>query len=589
MKNLLSKLCLISIPLTLMTSAISKAEAATLYEAENGTLNGVSVVSSVAGYSGTGYVTGFDAGTDTLTITVNTPQQALYDITIGYRSEYGEKYTRLAVNGNSLGEVFLPTSTSFSETAGGRALLNSGANQISIANHWGYYDIDYIKIQAATTGNTHPINRTLSNPNTSAQTKSLFNYLADKYGQAILSGQQNTNDNLSHVTWLQSVTGKKPAVVGFDLMDYSPSRVENGAASSEVEHSLAWDSQGGIVTFVWHWNAPSGIKSTCQWWEGFYTSCTTFDVAYALANPASADYQLLLRDMDAIAVQLQRLENAGVPVLFRPLHEAEGAWFWWGAKGAGPTKQLYRLMHDRFTNYHHLDNLIWVWNSITPEWYPGNDVVDIVSADDYAAAGDYGPVYSKYESLKTLVNDSKMVALTENGPIPDPDLLQVYGAHWSWFSTWSGNFLTDGSYNSQQHLNHVFNHAYVITLDELPDIKTYQSTPGTQPPAATGMKVQDVTMAMVSQAGKTWATARVMVTDNYGNPVANVAVNGHWSGKTNDTESGMTGADGTVLFSSNQVNNPGKGTYTFSIDVLAHSTLSYTSNQNLESSDSITK
>ena len=178
-----------------------------------------------------------------------------------------------------------------------------------------------------------------------------------------------------------------------------------------------------------------------------------------------------MRDIDAIAVQLKRLQKAKVPVLWRPLHEAEGGWFWWGAKGPEPAKKLYRLMYDRLTNYHKLNNLIWVWNSENPAWYPGDAYVDIVSIDSYPQAGDYGPLSNRYDNLKGLVNDRKLIALTENGPIPDPDLLQLYRADWSWFVTWSGNFIQDGIQNDRQHLIEVYNHPYVLTLDELPDWK----------------------------------------------------------------------------------------------------------------------
>ncbi len=675
MKKLLVLVCMLAMLIALIPVASAQLSTADLYEAENGSLTGVTVASIVSGYSGSGYVTGFDASTDSLTITVNAPQQALYDLTIGYRSESGDKYTKVSLNGSSLGEVFLPITTVFSETSGGRVLLNAGSNQITFENHWGYYDIDYIKVHQAAINTTHPIERTLVNPNASPQAVSLFNYLADQYGQSIVSGQQNNNDNLSHVSWIESTTGKKPAVVGFDLMDYSPSRVANGAISYEIEHALAWDAQGGIVTFLWHWNAPTKLNGTCDWWSGFYTDCSDYDIAYALANPNSEDYQLLIQDMDAIAVELKRLEDAQVPVLFRPLHEAEGGWFWWGAKGPEPAKQLWRLMYDRYTSYHQIDNLIWVWNSISPDWYPGDDVVDIVSADDYAAAGDYGPVYSKYESLVSLVNDTKMVALTENGPIPDPDLLQIYGAHWRWFSTWTGNYLTDGNNNSTSHLIDVYNHPYVITLDELPDIKNYQSIPDNEAPTAPSnlmatvassshinlswtastdnvdvsgykvyrndievgsstttsysdtdlaasttysymvkaydaagnlsavsntasattsagamtMQVEEIAIALHSGKGKTWAVATVLITDDAGNPVANATVSGHWSGVTSDSDSGMTGADGIVTLSSNQVNNPGKGTYSFTVDNVTYSTLTYDPSQNIETSDSITK
>ncbi|MMZ65639.1 Mannan endo-1,4-beta-mannosidase [compost metagenome] len=96
-----------------------------------------------------------------------------------------------------------------------------------------------------------------------------------------------------------------------------------------------------------------------------------------------------------------------------------------------------------------------------------------MSTDHYPSAGDYSPVTDKYDALVSLVNNQKLVALTENGAIPDPDLLSSDGTNWSWFTTWTGEFLTDGVNNSREHLNKVFNHPNVITLDELPDVDHY--------------------------------------------------------------------------------------------------------------------
>ncbi|MFE9751260.1 glycosyl hydrolase [Saccharothrix saharensis] len=202
-----------------------------------------------------------------------------------------------------------------------------------------------------------------------------------------------------------------------------------------------------------------------------------FDLAAALADPASTDHRLLIRDMDAIAVQLKRLADAKVPVLFRPLHEAEGGWFWWGAKGPGPAKQLWRILHDRLVNHHDLHNLIWVWNSVSPEWYPGDDVVDVVSADVYLPQGDHGPAIGTYERLVDLGGDKKLVALGEVGSIPDPDQIRAYDARWSWFVTWSGSFIQDGVVNPRDFLQRVYHHADIITLDELPNFKQPQEPP----------------------------------------------------------------------------------------------------------------
>lgn len=169
-------------------------------------------------------------------------------------------------------------------------------------------------------------------------------------------------------------------------MDYSPSRVERGTVGTAVEEAIQHHNRGGIVSVLWHWNAPTGLYDTAEqrWWSGFYTAATDFDVATALSSTTNANYTLLIRDIDAIAVQLKRLQTAGVPVLFRPLHEAEGAWFWWGAKGPEPAKKLWGILYERLTVHHKINNLIWVWNSILADWYPGDATVDILSADVYA-------------------------------------------------------------------------------------------------------------------------------------------------------------------------------------------------------------
>ncbi|MFC9329736.1 glycosyl hydrolase [Kitasatospora sp. NPDC057015] len=443
--------------------------AAAVYEAEDGQLNGVQSASAEPGHSGTGYVEGFDAPDDTVTVTVPDSPGGLYDLTVRYRSPYGDKKTALRLNGAGAGEVSLASSTVFADAPAGRVLLRAGVNTVALQTDWGWYQIDAISLAPAPPPPPHRLSGTPVDPAATPEARSLLSYLGSGYGDRILSGQQDT----ASVQWLEQNIGRAPAVEGLDLMDYSPSRVEHGASSQEVENALAWDARGGITTFVWHWNAPSHLvdQPGKEWWRGFYTDASTFDLAAALADPGSDDYRLLIRDIDAISVQLSRLQDAGVPVLWRPLHEAEGGWFWWGAKGPGPAKELYRLMYDRMVNHNHLHNLVWVWNSVDAAWYPGDDVVDVVSTDSYPPAGDHGPVSGTYDRLVALGKDAKPVALGEVGTIPDPDLLRAYHADWSWFVTWSGGFLTDGTANSRDFLKRVYDDPYVVTLDELGDFK----------------------------------------------------------------------------------------------------------------------
>ncbi|NYI08256.1 glycosyl hydrolase [Allostreptomyces psammosilenae] len=476
--GLLALLLLPTLPVLLAERAA--AVAATVYEAEDGTLSGTTVGSAAAGYSGTGYVEGFDAAEDSVTITVPDSPGGLYDLSVRYSAPFGQKVASLRLNGAGAGQVTLTERTDFAEAAAGKVLLEAGENTISVVNNWGWYYIDAIILTPTAPRPPHQVTDAPVNPDASAETRSLMRYLVDHYGETILSGQQD----MASIAWVEENIGATPAVGGFDLMDYSPSRVERGTTSREVENMLEWDQRGGMVTLAWHWNAPSGLidEPGREWWRGFYTDATTFDLAAALADPASTDYQLLLRDMDAIAVQLQRLEDARVPVLWRPLHEAEGGWFWWGAKGPEPAKELWNLLYQRLTEHHGLDNLIWVWNSASPDWYPGDATVDIVSIDSYPPAGDHGPVSASYDALVELGGDRKLVALGEVGSIPDPALLQAYQADWMWFVTWSGDFISGGQHNSREFLQRLYADPYVTTLDELGDFKHYDGDGGSGGP-----------------------------------------------------------------------------------------------------------
>ncbi|MFG1809571.1 glycosyl hydrolase [Streptomyces sp. NPDC049040] len=482
--------CLLTVPAAAVlapgSAHAADPAAAQVYQAEDGTLNGVTAGDSVAGYQGAGYVEGFDEATDSLTITVPDSPGGLYALSVHYDGPYGDKKANLLVNGAGAGEISLPATTTWADAAAGSVLLKAGTNTLTISNDWGWYLIDSVSLTPAPPRPPHAVTGGLTDPQATPGARSLMTYLAAGYGKNILSGQQDAAEE----QWVETTTGKAPAVEGLDMMDYSPSRVERGTVGKDTDNAIAWDKRGGIVSFCWHWNAPTDLidEPGKEWWRGFYTDSTTFDVAAALADPSGADYQLLLRDIDAISVQLKRLQDAGVPVLWRPLHEAEGGWFWWGAKGPGPAKALYRLMHDRLTQVDGIHNLVWVWNSVDPAWYPGDDVVDIVSADSYPTAGDHGPVALTYDRELSLTGDTKVAALSEVGTIPDPDLLRAYQADWSYFVAWAGSE-QDPASNSVDFLKRVYDDPYVVTLDELGDFK-HSGAGGadtTAPTAPTGL------------------------------------------------------------------------------------------------------
>ena len=335
--------------------------------------------------------------------------------------------------------------------------------------------------------------KTLTDPNATSEAKSLMSYLVDYYGQQVLSGQYHMPD----MNYVHSVTGKWPAVGALDLMDYSPSRIAYGYyPTGMVESYINWaNSGGGILSSSWHWNAPTDLidQPGAEWWRGFYTIATTFDINAVLADPCGTRYQLLISDMDAIAVELKKFQDANLPLLWRPLHEASGGWFWWGAKGPGPFIQLWRLMHDRFVNYHHLHNLIWVYTVCDPAWYPGNAYVDIGGMDLYPSDPNSSMV-GFWDDSQSHFEGTKLVALSESGILPDPNKIRADKVWWSWFSVWAGSFIEDVN---QNFMRSVYNDADIITLDELIDWKHYPVTGGapivsiTQPAEGTGFTFGD--------------------------------------------------------------------------------------------------
>lgn len=454
--------------LSLLLSMIRVTAQGTRYEAENGTLTGTYAESLTGGFSGTGYVNGFDNDGDMVTVTFTLAQAGNYNIFIGYAGPYGDKKNILSINGNNT-EMSFPYSLTFREAAFGRAWLREGSNTLSVIKSWGWFLLDYFRIEASTDPEiTVSIPYSLSTPSPHLETRRLWSYLLDSFTKKIHSGAMSLNAK-EEAEWLFSQTGKYPALIGLDFMNHTRnySWFDKSVLVTEAGN---WYNQNGLVTICWHWRDP--LRTT----EEFYTSNTTFDVS-KIDITTSPEYQAMVADIDIVAGYLKQLDNEKIPVLFRPLHEASGGWFWWGAKGPGPCKTLWRLMYDRLVNYHRLKNLIWVWTTDAAadnlDWYPGDEYVDILGADIYASNGDFSSQILTYNAIRDKFQGKKLITLSENGPVPDPDILVADRAYWSWFMPWWGYFIRDGIVNPLSHWQKVMNHAYVITLDEMPDLKNY--------------------------------------------------------------------------------------------------------------------
>ncbi|MCD8075745.1 MAG: beta-mannosidase [Lachnospiraceae bacterium] len=454
-----------------------------VYEAEDALCEGsVHTDTQVSGYEGDGYVTGFAAEGDACTFTVSVDADGFYDLNFVTASMGGYKENYVLVDGENLGTVSIEEE-SFTDSILQRAYLAAGMHEITYAEYWGWVYLDRLEVTPSEVidSSIYQVSAALVNENATDNAKRLMSFLADNYGSSILSGQYSEDGQYGkEFTVVYRETGKYPAILGLDFIEYSPSRAENGSTSNATQYAIQFWENGGIVTFCWHWNAPTKYL-TGEWYNGFYVEGTNIDLAAIMNGEDEEGYQLLLDDIAAIAEQLLILQDAGVPVLWRPLHEASGGWFWWGASGAEAYKQLYILLYDQLTNVYGLNNLIWLWNGQDAEWYPGDEYVDIIGEDIYPGEHVYTSQVDTYLRAVNYTSPAKMVVLSENGCVFDPELAVRDGAMWGFWCTWGSEFVAKSmsiyAYNDQYTESEMLVKAYesdvVLTLDELPDLTAY--------------------------------------------------------------------------------------------------------------------
>lgn len=443
--------------------------------AEEGTIVGGKIDSKMEHYSGSGYVSNLDSDGDYIEVEFDINTKGYHHVSIHHASPYGERRNLLYIDDECFGEFISKQTTCFETVNVCTVFFNKGKHKIKVVKFWGDILVDSFIISSTIKPTfVHPTFH-LSNKNASKECMLLMNYFKDIYGKKILTGQHTASAEGMEIDHILKTTGKLPAIRGFDFLSYShtietenPSEhklIEVKENKGSVEKALEWATKDqGIVTFCWHWFAPTGGKD-----KTFYTENTDFNLREALTLGTNENIALL-NDLDTIAMQLKKFQEAKVPILWRPLHEADGGWFWWGAQGPEAYKKLYHLMYERYTHHHELDNLIWVWNAPNQEWYPGDDYVDIAGMDTYVPDGHYGPLKLLFDVTSNIAKNKKPVALTENGPIPDPDLLVSSETPWLWYMSWNGDFILNGKSNTTEHLNKVYHHSYCVTLKDLPNL-----------------------------------------------------------------------------------------------------------------------
>ncbi|HWA86107.1 MAG TPA: glycosyl hydrolase [Opitutus sp.] len=370
-------------------------------------------------------------------------------------------------------------------------------------------------------------------PDASPEARALLQLLHDVSGRHTFTGQHNyPNVQGRNSVFAARYIGHTPVIWGTDMGFARDRDTDSYLARPEiVKEAIAQHRRGAIVALCWHAMPPTSDE------PGTFRPLPGADPARLasvqgqltdqqfqdLLTPGTPLYNHWCEQVDRVAGFLKQLQDAHVPVLWRPYHEMNGSWFWWGGRTGGryTTAALYRQLFDRYVNHHHLKNLVWVWSVDRvhgPEmehakYFPGIDDVDVLALDVYG--GDFAPSY--YDSLVALAH-GKPLALAEVGNPPPPEVLEQQPL-WTYYMTWAGMVRN----TTRQTYDGLMRDPRILNLDDpafaeatagyraacgLPRVQ-----PAPPPPDFSGLWVLNETKSNLGRGGAAGAPAHLEITD----------------------------------------------------------------------------
>ncbi len=444
-------------------------------EAENAEYTGGLYLDTVRSeYSGEGYISGFSKSeSDSIRAAFMIPSAQHYDITISVCAESPVKNT-LLVNGDRIHDFTITETQHFVRVTFSGIYLPAGEVDLSFEQIDGNFSVDYFEIANHTELSKikYQNHDTLSDPQASTNAKKLMTYLSECYGKAIITGQHVSDHKNTELDEIYKITGKYPAIRFSDLQGNADDRKE------DITACQLWARHGGIVGLSWSWEAPENT--------GIYEDETNFSLSDAIPasdasgtetalltdqqiNAALADHTIsascaaILRDIDQISEALKPLADQDIPVLWRPLPEAGGKWFWWGADGAQAYRWLWNVIYHRMTEYHQLHNLIWIWNGQSKDYLVNQ--YDIASMDIYLDPQEsFDSRYEQFLSLYRMTKHKKILALSECSTVPDMNLVFRDHTIWSFMGLWHSDYLKE-PYTSEELLINFYNSEKSLTLE----------------------------------------------------------------------------------------------------------------------------
>lgn len=294
-----------------------------------------------------------------------------------------------------------------------------------------------------------------------------LDYLYDISGKYTVAGQHNKEPNAMPDKWtneIHRITGKYPGLWSGDFL-FQEENINNRRMMID-EAVKQWEN-GAIINLMWHACNPA-FEEPCAWDSVGVMSHLTEEQWNELITNGSPLNNRWKERMDQVAVYLQELEDQGVEVLFRPLHEMNQGAFWWGGRvGPKGTAELYRITHDYFTYNKGLSNLIWVWDMQDmsrdfADYNPGDHYWDVFAFDVY----DDGYDPSWYDYILPIVG-KKPMAIGECARLPVPETLASQ-PRWVFFMVWAELVVES---NTIDEISKVYREPRILTRDEMPGWK----------------------------------------------------------------------------------------------------------------------
>lgn len=457
----------------------SPSECRQLYEAEDGELSGYAAESSAReGFSGRGYVSGASLPESRLAIEMEIESSQHYSLTICAAADRTVNGV-LFIDDIAIGSFKLKGDGSFEAVKIDNIYMPAGRSTVSLRDLSGECDIDFILLEnsEAIYKLDYSVPGELCNKNSSDMTVKTYRYLCELYGEAVISGQQCSQGSNAEINAIAAVTGRYPAIRFGELMGYSA-----GVDTKDIELAIEYAKNGGLVGYVWNWMKNGSCYAEKS---GFDIKQIVTEHNIAMLSPEKTDElaqnggisgecAAAIHEIDLIAEQLKRLSAEDIPVIFRPLPEAGNGTFWWGTDKESYI-WLYKLIYNRLTAYHRLDNIIWVWNAQNLDWYIGDDYCDIISLDiyDYSHSGWDNQSYIGAMLKLSGISDKKPIAISECNVLPAPANITKDNAYWLYAALWSGDCVleADGrlseNYISRAEWIVFYNCSKVVTRDRL--------------------------------------------------------------------------------------------------------------------------